>query len=356
MIKVGALAGPLAQDGVDVVHLDSLASKEGKLSSVESNLRKSALIASVTPVMWATTYPAVEWLPPDRPLFTSLVRALPAGLLILAWRRQLPSGQWWWRAGLLGLCSIGLFFPLLFLGAYLLPAGLASTLQAASPVLMVFLAWWLLRERPRLVSVLAAIVGIIGVALLVLRAPEAPDPLGVVGALGSMTVATLGIVMIKRWKPPVDMITFTSWQLVAGGLFLLPVAFLIEGPPPSLDGRSVLALLWIALPGTALAYVCWFVGMRELPANSVAIIGLLNPVVATLLGVIVLHEQFGPAQALGLVLVLGSVLIGSRVLRIRRTPGAGPAAPPSDPARHRPVADQSCGVSAQTCDAAGSTR
>lgn len=284
------------------------------MPSVEGNYLRAAAVTAVAPVAWGTTYLAVEWLPPDRPLFTALVRALPVGLLLLAWRRELPRGAWWWRTAVVSLCTIGLFFPLLFLGAYLLPAGLASTLQAASPIVMVGLAWWMLQERPTAVSVGAAVVGALGVVLLVLRAPSVPSPLGVVAALASMAIGTLGFALVKRWQAPTDMITYTAWQLVAGGLILLPIAFLVEGPAPAIDLPAALAYLWIAIPGTAIAYVCWFTGLRTMPAGAVTLIGLLNPVVATALGVVVLHEQFGWTQAVGMALVLGSVVAGQPAL------------------------------------------
>ena len=88
---------------------------------------RALLISAVAPAAWGTTYLVTEeFLPPDRPLFSALMRALPAGLLLLAVQRTLPRGDWWWKAAVLGLCNIGLFFPLIFLSAYHLPGGLAA--------------------------------------------------------------------------------------------------------------------------------------------------------------------------------------------------------------------------------------
>ena len=99
--------------------------------SVETISGRTVLVVSVAPLAWGTTYlVTAALLPPDRPLFAAAVRALPAGLLLLALRRRLPHGDWWWKAALLGLANIGLFFPLVFLAAYELPGGLASTMQA----------------------------------------------------------------------------------------------------------------------------------------------------------------------------------------------------------------------------------
>src|SRR5690606_22411082 len=68
--------------------------------------------------------------------------------------------------------------------------------------------------------------------------------------------------------------------------------------------------LWLGLVGTAIAYVCWFHGLARMPAGAASLVGLLNPVVGTLLGVAFAGEVFGWAQALGMALVLGGVLAG----------------------------------------------
>ena len=278
---------------------------------METTSWRAVLLTAFAPAAWGTTYLVTErLLPPDRPLLSATLRALPTGLVLLAVTRRLPHGDWWWRAALLGLCNIGLFFPLLFLAAYRLPGGLASTLQATSPLAVMALAALVIGERAGTARIVAAAVGVVGVALLVLRSPGHLDTLGLVGAFGSVVVSALGFVLIKRWTPPVDLLTLVSWQLVVGGLALLPVAWLVEGPPPHLDAPAVGGYLWLMVAGTGLAYWCWFTGLRAMPAGAVSLIGLVNPVVGTTLGVAIAGEVFGPLQALGVLLVLGGVLAG----------------------------------------------
>jgi probable blue pigment (indigoidine) exporter len=275
---------------------------------------RTLLVTAVAPVAWGTTYIVTEtFLPPDRPLFAAAARALPAGLVLLAFRRQLPRGDWWWKAALLGLCNIGLFFPLLFLAAYELPGGLAATLQALSPLAVMAIALPMLGERPGLRRVVAGLVGIVGVALLVLRAGSQISTVGLIAAVASVVVSAFGFVLVKRWPSPADMLTTISWQLVAGGLVLVPVALLVEGPPPELSVANVGGLLWLTTMGTAVAYYCWFRGLVRMPAGAVALVGLVNPVVGTLLGVVFAGELFGWAQGLGMVLVLGGVVAGQRL-------------------------------------------
>jgi len=197
---------------------------------MEDKARAGALTL-VAPTAWGSTYLVTQsLLPPDRPLFSALVRALPIGLAVLAWRRELPRGSWWWRSLLLGTLNIGAFFALIFLAAYRLPGGLAATLTAVSPIVVMLLAWPLAGERPSLPGLAGGVVGLVGVSLLVLRAGFSDDPLGVAAALAAVATSAVGFTLVRRWQPPTDLLTFTSWQLVAGGLvtnFHLPASSLL---------------------------------------------------------------------------------------------------------------------------------
>jgi probable blue pigment (indigoidine) exporter len=293
---------------------------------METNWRVLAATA-LAPLAWGSGYYVTEtFLPPDRPLFGALVRALPFGLLLLALRPRLPHGAWWWRAAVLGVLNVGAFFVLVFVAAYRLPGGLAATLTATSPIAIMLLAWLLVRERPHAASLAGAVVGAAGVALLVLRAGFAVDPVGVAASLGAVAMSSLGFVLVKRWSAPVDLLTLTAWQLVAGGLVLLPIALAVEGAPPALDGPALGGFAFLGLVGTVLAYVVWFRGLRELPAAAVSLVGLLNPVAGTLVGVALAGEAFGIAQAAGMLLVLLGVLAGQPAVLAalrRRDNGSG---------------------------------
>ena len=185
--------------------------------------------------------------------------------MLLAVRRRLPAGDWWWRATVLGVCNIGLFFPLIFLAAYQLPGrprrdpagGLAAGRDGAGVPGH--------RRARRAARIVAAVVGLVGVALLVLRSPGQVDTLGLVGAFGSVLVSALGFVLIKRWPPPVDMLTLVSWQLVVGGLALLPVACSSRARRRAIDLPAVGGFLWLVVAGTGLAYWCWFPGLAPCP-------------------------------------------------------------------------------------------
>jgi probable blue pigment (indigoidine) exporter len=290
---------------------------------VLSNRVSFLLVTAITPLLWGTTYlVTTEFLPPHRPLLAALLRSLPAGLLLVAITRLLPSGSWWWRSLVLGTLNIGAFNALLFVGAYRLPGGVAATVGAIQPLLVAVLSAGLLRQRLSVRTVLTAIAGVFGVGLLVLRATAHLDMLGVLAAVGGAVVMAFGVVLSKRWTSPAPLLATTGWQLVAGGLVLLPVAFLVEGGLPHFTLRNLAGYSYLALLGSAVAYALWFRGLRELAPTEVTFLGLLSPVMATTLGWLVLDQHLSVWQAIGGLIVLGALVTAQVRRKVRPTPAA----------------------------------
>ncbi|MBK3590693.1 DMT family transporter, partial [Streptomyces sp. MBT57] len=97
-----------------------------------------------------------------------------------------------------------------------------------------------------------------------------------------------------------------------GGLLLLPCAALVEGGPPALDGPALLGFGYLAVVATAIAFAAWFLGLKHLPAGTVGLLGLLNPVTGVLLGLLLAGESLSGRQVCGLVLTLCGVVLGQR--------------------------------------------
>ncbi len=280
------------------------------------------LVTAIAPIAWGSSYLVTrQLLPADAPLWGGLLRALPAGLILLALSRRLPTGAWWWRSLVLGVLNVGGFFVLIYIAGQRLPSSLASTLMSTSALVMMLLAWGMLRQRPRLLSVLGALVGLIGVAVMLGFGGGPVDLWGVAASLGAMVASSFGYLLTVRWGSDIPAITMSSWQLVAGSLVLLPLALLVEGAPPALTVSSALGFAYLTLIATAVAYAAWFSGLRHLPAAAVGVVGLLNPVTGVVLGVLIAGEAFGVTQAFGLALVLGGIVFGA--LPSRRIVDAG---------------------------------
>src|SRR6266850_2379519 len=252
---------------------------------------RDVLMTALAPIIWGTTYfVTTQFLPPNRPLFVSVIRAAPIGLLMLAGSGELPKGMWLWRASVLGTLNIGLFFALLFTAAYRLPGGVVATLMAIQPLLVALLAWVILAEHPGLRTFIAASFGLFGVGLIVLGPAVRFDKVGVIAGVAATLVMACGTVLTKRWGRSAPLLVFTSWQLVAGSLMLVPFVFAIEGAPPTLTTMNLLGFAWLGIVGTGIAYALWFRGIGKLKASTVALLGLLSPVSAMLLDFLLLKK------------------------------------------------------------------
>ncbi|WP_448005306.1 DMT family transporter [Agromyces bauzanensis] len=281
---------------------------------MEATLRWS-LVVAIAPIAWGSTYFVTrEFLPADIPLWGAVLRALPAGLLLLAIRRQRPRGAWWWRSIVLGALNMGAFFALVYVAAQLLPTSIASTIMATSPIVMMALAWLLVSERLRALPLVGAVVGLAGVVLMLATGAASVDLWGVAASVAAMSMSSLGYILAKHWGGGVDVLSLTSWQLIAGGAMLVPAALAWEGVPPALDPPALAAFGYVSIVATALAFVAWFSGLRHLDAGTVGLIGLLNPVTGVLLGVFVAGETLSAQQVVGLGLVFIGIVMGQPVV------------------------------------------
>jgi probable blue pigment (indigoidine) exporter len=267
------------------------------------------LITALAPAIWGSTYiVTTEILPPDRPFTAALLRALPAGLLLVLYSRYLPRRSEWPRLMVLAALNIGFFQALLFVAAYRLPGGLAAVVGAIQPLLVMGLVWSMDRQRPASLAVAASVVGIAGMAALLLAPGASWDPIGIAAAVVGTACMASGTYLTRRWRPTVPLLAFTGWQLLIGGVFLLPVAWLIDPPLPQLSPLQWLGYTYLSLFGALLAYVLWFRGIARLAPVAVSSLSLLSPLVAVLLGWALLGQSITGVALLGLLAVLGSIL------------------------------------------------
>ncbi len=160
--------------------------------------------------------------------------------------------------------------------------------------------------------------GTAGVALLVLTPNAALDPVGVAAGLAGAVSMAFGTVLTRKWQPPVPLLTFTAWQLAAGGLLLVPVALVFDPPIPMPTGTNVLGLAWLGLIGAGLTYFLWFRGISRLEPTVVSLLGFLSPGTAVLLGWLFLDQTLSALQTIGVLLVIGSIWLGQRSNRTPR--------------------------------------
>jgi len=270
-------------------------------------------LTALAPAIWGSSYVVTtQLLPEHSPLMVAFLRALPAGLLLLIIVRQLPPLNWIGKILILGALNFSIFWALLFVSAYRLPGGVAATLGASQPLIVIFLSGLVLQAQVRSTQILAAIFGVAGVALLVLTPSAQLDTLGILAGLGGALSMAAGVVLTRKWQPPVPPLTFTAWQMTAGGLLLLPLAVFSSPEVPQFTAANLLGLTYLGLIGGALTYVVWFRGIARIDPASVSILGIFSPLSAVLLGWLMMGETLSLSQAAGALLAVFSVWLAQQ--------------------------------------------
>ncbi len=284
----------------------------------------------LAPISWGTSYVTItELLPDGRPLLVATSRVVPSGLVLLVagavasrWR---PRGREWWRTGMLAMFNFGIFFPLLAVAVYRLPGGVAAAVGGLQPLLVAALTWLVGGRRTRALDLAVGGVAALGVGLVVVHPGAGLDAVGVVAAVGANLSFAAGVVSTKRSPAPSNRLAATGWQMLLGGLALVPLTALVEGAPPTLTGHNLAGFTYLSLAGTAVAFVLWFNGIRRLPAAAPPLLGLAAPITGALLGWAVLGESLTPLQLTGFVVTIGAIAYGATLTNdrpvVRRTTG-----------------------------------
>ncbi|WP_412028640.1 EamA family transporter [Deinococcus yunweiensis] len=266
-------------------------------------------LAALAPLSWGTSYLVLGQLQPLGPVTVAMLRALLAGVLLLLVVRELPRGSWWWKSALLGLLNFGLFFSTLFLSASRLSGGVAATLGAVGPLLIIAFNLVALHRQPTRHTLGAALLGLVGVALLVLGPAARLDTWGVVAGLVSVVAASGGYLLSSAYGTPpgTSMLAVTAWQLTWGGVMLVPVALLTEGVPALPAGLQWPLLAYMVVITTALAYALWFRGIQQSSPVQVSLLTRLSPATAIVIDLLLGHT-LSAVQWGGLALIALSFL------------------------------------------------
>lgn len=261
-------------------------------------------------------------------------------LLPLLWlyRIRLPrrlSG--WWPFVALGLFNNVLPFSLIVIGQTYVPSGLASILNATTPLFTVVVMACAGEEKLSARRVAGVVAGLIGVIILQGSRFEISNgqAIGILLCLAAALSYGLSALLARRLLPDSPPLGTATFQMLASAAMMSVVAGLHERPwQLPMPGLSTwLAVIGLAGLSTALAYIVFFQILRRSGATNVMLVTLLIPVTAILLGVLVLGETISPREVAG-AMVIGSALlvIDGRVLDwLRRFIFGRPSTPHASP-------------------------
>jgi len=251
------------------------------------------------------------------------IAAIVLNLMVRGTGHRMPSSPSIWAGFLvMGLLNNLIPFSLIFWGQTQISSSLATILNATTPVWTVLLAHYLtVDERLTATRLGGVLFGLIGVVIMI--GLDALQGLGMnvvaqLAVIGAAISYGLAGIYGKRFKGTPPIVT-AAGQITASTLMMIPVALLVDKPwLLPLPHLNVLgALLGLALLSTALAYVVYFRLLSSVGATNLLLVTFLIPASAILLGVIILGEQLGWSQFVGMGLIgLGLMAIDGRILRL----------------------------------------
>ena len=268
--------------------------------------------------LWGTTFLAiriaVEELPP---LFAAGARFLIAGVLLLGFMlakgETRPSARQWRNLLIMSLLMFVAEYGPLFWAEKYVPSGVVSVLAATIPIITLALEMLILRQQRWRMSLAAAtVLGFAGVAVLLLPGGEQHFAIApCLAILCGGTTWSLGTVLSRSMDlPKARPVTAGAAMMLGGGmLLLLSAGFGEMHPMPHVSLRAVLALLYLIVFGSLLAFTAFVWLLAHMPATRVASHAYVNPIVAVALGHFAAGEPVTPRTLAGTALVLISVFM-----------------------------------------------
>jgi len=289
----------------------------------------------VLTIIWGTTWSVIRVGLDGIPPFSGVaLRFLIAGavLLAIALRAGIPLGRRPYEKRLWiinGVLSFSVSYGIVYWAEQWLPSGLASVLFATFPLFVAFIGHFALPgERLRAHTILGALLGFAGVAVIfsedfsVLGGRETLVAAGVM--LLSPLAASTASVTVKRWGAGIHPLSVTAIPMLITAGIMGVVAFALERDLPfTLDARSVGALLYLSILGSAVTFTGYFWLLSHVPATRAALIAYTTPVVAVLVGATFLDEPVTVRTLAGSACVVLGVALAAATGRRSRVGRSG---------------------------------
>lgn len=290
------------------------------MNEIEITRRDWAMVA-ILGLVWGSTFLFIEmalegitpfWLAAGRIGFASL-------LMAVIWRARGavlhtdPDQRGGWGALItVGVLSTALPFMLISWGQQYVTSGFTGVSMASVALIVLPLAHFLVPgERASLRKIAGFLVGFVGVVVLMgagvfESSGAARESAGRVAILMATACYAISSVMIRK-LPPMDPIGLASVQMFIGCCLVLPAAWVVEGPPPLPDGRTLIIVVILGMFPTAAANLLRVLVIRSAGPTFMSLTNYLVPVCAILLGAIVLHEPLPASLLWALCLILSGV-------------------------------------------------
>jgi drug/metabolite transporter (DMT)-like permease len=273
-------------------------------------------------VIWGTTYLAIAIVIQTIPPFISgAFRFFVAAALMYAWlrlRNPRPfAGLNLWLTATCGVLLSGMGNGLVVWAQQGIPSGIAALIVTSVPVLVLVLDWaFFSRKAPSgraLLGVAVAVTGVVTIVSHTRTLSGNAQPLYLLSMFAATLAWSFGTLLQKRVATRDNVLSFTCAQMFFGGVFQLAMS-VVDGEWSGFELASIslsamIGVVYLIVFGSLIAVNCYLWLLTRVSAQKVTTYALVNPVVALLLGALVLDEKITPLAALAAVLVLGGVAL-----------------------------------------------
>ncbi|MEZ9299168.1 DMT family transporter [Vibrio splendidus] len=286
------------------------------------------LLAMIPAFFWGTTYAVTQFtLQEWPPLLLGALRALPAGLLLLAVKPTLPKKGEWQIIFTLGLINIATFFGLIFVMALTLPSAISGVGMISVPVFAMIFHWVVKKQRPHLIQALSGI-GLITLAWILFNPSQiALNPIGLGAMFAAIMCIVIGSSITKSLGNRMHWWKVLTWQLILGGT-ILSVASGVHAfidPQPYVnavthfDSRNAMGLMWVIGLNTALGYGMYVWLLQRMSVVDFTFGGIANPVAGIVTGMVLMGESFTPVQYSLMTGMIVMSLLPQLILAVRQS-------------------------------------
>lgn len=318
--------------------------KTGQPNSANDHRIKVVVAFGLVYVFWGSTYLAIgitsaEGIPP---FVMCALRFLVAGPVMLFACALFGRNIRISRREAFRLASIGL---LLLVGGngtlawaeQYVPTGFAALIIAVTPIWFLVLETFVFRgDRISRRGAIGLIMGVLGIAILVWPKIAHRETLGTMHLLGAISLLfssfswAVGSVLSRQWQMKVDPLVATGWEMVFASLGHSTLALLTgQYHRASFNHRGVMAVLYLVVFGSWIGYTAYVWLLKHVPTPKVATYAYVNPIVAVILGLIVLHERVDHFMLAGTVVIVAAVaLVTTAKVQIGQGPTATVEGPP----------------------------
>ena len=226
----------------------------------------------------------------------------------------LPSRSDWRLVAVSGVLQMAVFSALAGSALTRLPAGRAAVLAYSTPIWVIPLAAWWLRERITRQAKFGVGAGLVGMLIIAAPTWQADGRSHLVGyamLMGAAAAWALSIVFVRAHRFEATPIALAPWQMLIAAVLLGLLAVIAEGPPPTLRLPAIASLAYVGPFATAFAYWAMVELGRHFPASTISMALLGTPSVGLLLSVFALGEPVNPSLAVGVGLVGVGILLAT---------------------------------------------